>query len=74
LTDECPVAQTDGHDLPRLIDESVPGVAAVVDDIVEGFEDPIESQFWRMNCQMFSWTLSSGARDGSGRREMLPGT
>src|SRR5579863_10626158 len=31
----------DGHDLPGLIDERVPGVAAVVDDIVEGFEDPV---------------------------------
>src|SRR6266536_1027577 len=25
-----------------------------------------ESQFCRMNCQMFSWPLSSGARGGSG--------
>jgi hypothetical protein len=37
----CPVAAGDGHDFPRLIDEGVPGVAAVIDDIVEGFEDPI---------------------------------
>jgi len=27
-----------GHDLPGLIDEPVPNVATVVDDIVEGFE------------------------------------
>jgi hypothetical protein len=36
-----PIAARDGHDLPGLIDERVPGVAAVVDDIVEGFEDPV---------------------------------
>jgi hypothetical protein len=32
-----------------------------------------ESQFCRMNCQMFSWLLSSGARGGSGKIEMLLG-
>ena len=26
----CPMAQADGHDAPGLIDEAVPGVAAVV--------------------------------------------
>ena len=30
--------------------------------------------FCRMNCQMFSWLLSSGARGGSGRSEILLGT
>jgi hypothetical protein len=30
-----------GHDLPGLVDERVPGVAAVIDDIVEGFEDAV---------------------------------
>ena len=46
----------------------------MIDDIVEGFEDPVESQFCRMNCQMFSWPLSSGARGGSGMSEILLGT
>ena len=32
-----------------------------------------ESQFWRMNCQIFSWLLSSGARGGNGRSEILGG-
>ena len=32
-----------------------------------------DSQFARMNCQMFSWGLSSGERGGSGRSVMLPG-
>ena len=34
----------------------------------------LESQFCRMNCQMFSWPLSSGARGGSGINDMLLGT
>src|SRR5262245_48657409 len=29
------------HDFPRLIDERVPGVAAVIDDIVEGLENSV---------------------------------
>jgi len=37
----CPLAQIDGHDAPRLIDEAVPGEAAVVDDVIVGFEDAI---------------------------------
>jgi hypothetical protein len=41
VTDCCPVASRDGHDLPRLVDECVPSVAAMVDDIVEGFEVPL---------------------------------
>ena len=31
----------DGHDFPRLIDERIPGVAAVIDDVVEGFENSV---------------------------------
>jgi len=30
----CPVAEADGHDAPGLIDEAVPGMAAVTDDVV----------------------------------------
>ena len=37
----CPLAQIDGHDAPRLIDEAVPGEAAVVDDVIVGFEDAV---------------------------------
>jgi hypothetical protein len=36
-----PITQADGHEFPWPIDELVPGVAAVIDDIVVGFEDPI---------------------------------
>src|SRR5262249_61914205 len=33
-----------------------------------------DNQFCRMNCQLFSWPLSSGARGGSCKSEMLFGT
>jgi len=36
-----PIAQAERHDAPGLIGELVPGIAAVVDDVVEGFEDPV---------------------------------
>ena len=41
VTDDGPVATCDGHDFPGLIDEGVPGIATVIDDVVEGFEDPV---------------------------------
>ena len=37
----CPLAQSDGHDFPRAFDEHVPGIAAVIDNIVVGFEDAV---------------------------------
>ena len=64
----------DGHDFPGLVDERVPGIAAVIDDVAKDLKTRFDNQFWRMNCQMFSWLLSSGARGGSGRSEMLPGS
>jgi hypothetical protein len=36
-----PIAQPDGHDAPRLIDELIPCVAAMVDDVVIGFEHAV---------------------------------
>ena len=41
MTGDCPIAASDGHDFPGLIDERIPGVAAVIDDFVEGFEDAV---------------------------------
>ena len=41
MTGDCPIAASDGHDFPGLIDEGIPGVAAVIDDFVEGFEDAV---------------------------------
>jgi len=37
----CPVAQSDGHDAPWLIDEAVPSIAAVIDEIVVRAEDAV---------------------------------
>jgi len=41
MTDNCPVATRDQHDFPGLVNQRVPGIAAVVDDIVEGFEGAV---------------------------------
>jgi hypothetical protein len=41
VTGECPIAAGNGHYFPGLVDEGVPGVAAVVDDVVEGFENTV---------------------------------
>ncbi len=41
MTDDGPVATCDGHDFPGLIDEGVPGIATVINDIVEGLEDSV---------------------------------
>ena len=35
------MAQSDGHDPPGLIGELVPSIAAMVDEIIVGFEDAI---------------------------------
>ncbi len=40
----CPFSAPDRHDLPWLSDEIVPGVAAMVDDIVVGSEDVVGQQ------------------------------
>ena len=37
----CPFPQSDRHDAPRLIGEAVPGEAALVEDVVVGFEDAV---------------------------------
>ncbi len=36
-----PIPGSNGHDFPGLVDERVPGIAAVVEDIVVGREDPV---------------------------------
>ena len=36
-----PLAQSDGHDAPGLVDELVPCLAAVIDEIVVRFEDAV---------------------------------
>ena len=53
LTGVGPVSHADGGDLCWLCSEFAPSVAGDIDDVVVGFEDEVESQFPRMNCQMF---------------------
>ena len=36
-----PLAQSDGHDAPGLVDELVPCLAAMIDEIVVEFEDTV---------------------------------
>ncbi len=36
-----PVAQSEGHDRPGLVHEPVPSIAAVVEDVGVGGEDPV---------------------------------
>ena len=36
-----PIAQSDGHDLPRLLGELVPREATVIENIFIGFEDAV---------------------------------
>ncbi len=36
-----PLAQADGHDDPGLVDELVPSVTEVIDDLLVGVEDPV---------------------------------
>src|SRR3954454_25157888 len=37
----CPFTQSDGHDCPGLIEELVPGVTAMVEDVGVGAEDAV---------------------------------
>ena len=53
-----PVAPCDGHE---------------IDDMSKDLMMRFDSQFWRMNCQMFSWLLSSGDCGGDGRSDMVVG-
>ncbi len=36
-----PLAKSNGHDAPRLIGEAVPSEAAIIEDVVVGFEDAV---------------------------------
>ena len=35
---------SDGHDAPGLADQLVPGITAMIDDLVVGFEDAVGEQ------------------------------
>ena len=36
-----PITRSDGHNAPGLVDEFVPSLAAVIDDVGVGFEYPV---------------------------------
>lgn len=70
-----PFAESDGHDLPRLVDELVPCGAAMGDDVVVVLEDTVgEPVVAHELCQTFSTGLSSGERGGRNIKVMLSGT
>jgi hypothetical protein len=48
MTHEPPQAQNNGHDAPWLSDELVTCEAAVIEDVVVGFEEAV-------NCASSSW-------------------
>lgn len=51
-----PIAEADGHDCPRLIDEPVPGVTAVIDDVVVGSEDTVRQPVFPHELpDVFDW-------------------
>ena len=57
-----PFAHAEGHDLPWLVDEVVPGLAAQRDDVFVGFEDPVRQPVVAHGCQTFSTGFNSGDR------------
>ena len=70
----CPVTQADGHDAPRLIDEGVPGMAAVVEQVIIGYEDPVGEPVVAHELPEVFDRVQFGALGGSGMRVMLAGT
>ena len=79
-----PVAHSDGHDLPRSINEVVPGGTAQCDDLIVGFEDTVRQpvvadelpyifhgvELW---CSRRQGQKSDVVRDGQVRRHMPSG-
>jgi hypothetical protein len=65
------LAECDGHDLPGSVDKGIPGITAVIDDIVVGFEDAVRKP---VVAHEFSTGFSSGDLDGRGTSVMFGGT
>src|SRR3546814_19654476 len=68
-----PAAKADGHDTQRLIDEAVPGVATLFEDITVGGEHPVREPVGAHELHTFSTGLSSGHFGGIGSKVMLSG-
>jgi hypothetical protein len=71
-----PLAQSDGHDAPRAVDELVPSLAAIVDEIVVGFEDAVREPvvahelpdvFYRVEFGAFRRQCDDGDVGGNGQ-------
>src|SRR5882762_4516761 len=69
----CPTAQANRHDGPGLVGERVPGVAAVIEDVVIGAEDAVGEPVVAHELPDVLTGLSSGDFGGSGIRVMLSG-
>ncbi|VWX49309.1 hypothetical protein NOVOSPHI9U_200024 [Novosphingobium sp. 9U] len=68
------LVQAEGHHPPWLIDEPVPGEAAVVDDVVVGFEDAVRQPVFAHELPHVLDRVSSRHLGGSGISVMLGGT
>ena len=72
-----PIAHADGHDLPWLADELVPGFAAERDDVFVGFENPVRQPVVAHELQdVLGWVQLGPPLTpwgGSGSRVMLSG-
>ena len=64
-------ALSDGHDVPGLVDQPFPGMAAMIDDIAVGGKDPDAKPVFAEELHTVSTRLRSGERAGSGSRVML---
>lgn len=70
----CPLPQSERHDAPGLVGEAVPGVAAVVEDVVVGLEDAVrEPVFAHELPDILDWielgALGGQRDDGDGIRD-----
>jgi hypothetical protein len=49
----CPLAASDGDGARGQVDQLVPGITAMIDDLVVGFEDAVGEELW-LNL-VFEW-------------------
>ena len=68
------MAQSNGHDAPGLIDQLVPSVAAMVDEIVVGFEDSVREPVVAHELPDIFDRIELGAFGGSAMMVMFAGT
>ena len=79
-----PLSHSEGHDAPRLIYEAIPCEAAVIDDIVIGFEDAVGEPVvahelpdildWvQLRAARRQWQEGDVGRDDQFARAMPPG-